>query len=115
MDLVVEDIQGAADVFLRVFEAARGRGRLCKHRGPPDVASSIKRTIANAVELSQRSGRPNVMVKIPATDAGIPAIADQIAKGHNINIKASFLSIVKRRLSKHSYRDWRSSSDGVGI
>jgi transaldolase len=89
-DLMVEDIQGAADVFLPVFESTRGADGYVSIEVPPDVASSTERTIAKAEELRQRCGRPNVMVKIPATRAGIPAIADQIAKGHNINITLIF-------------------------
>src|SRR5450759_755029 len=89
-DLMVEDIQGAADVFLPVFESTRGADGYVSIEVPPDVASNTGRTIVMAEELRQRCGRPNVMVKIPATKAGIPAIADQIAKGHNINITLIF-------------------------
>jgi transaldolase len=89
-DLMVEDIQGAADVFLPVFESTRGADGYVSIEVPPDVASNTGRTIVMAEELRQRCGRPNVMVKIPATEAGIPAIADQIAKGHNINITLIF-------------------------
>src|SRR5450759_3862877 len=89
-DLMVEDIQGAADVFLPVFESTHGADGYVSIEVPPDVASNTERTIAKAEELRQRCGRPNVMVKIPATKAGIPAIADQIANGHNINITLIF-------------------------
>lgn len=89
-DLMVEDIQGAADVFRPVFERTGGADGYVSIEVPPDVASNTERTIAMAEELRQRCLRPNVMVKIPATKAGIPAIADQIGKGHNINITLIF-------------------------
>lgn len=89
-DLMVEDIQSAADVFRPVFDRTNGADGYVSIEVPPDVASSTKRTIAMAEELRERCSRPNVMVKIPATKEGIPAIADQIAKGHNINITLIF-------------------------
>ncbi|TAN31756.1 transaldolase [bacterium] len=89
-DLMVEDIQGAADVFRPVFDRTGGADGYVSIEVPPDVASSTQRTIAMAEELRERCGRPNVMVKIPATREGIPAIADQIGKGHNINVTLIF-------------------------
>ncbi|HEY8840912.1 MAG TPA: bifunctional transaldolase/phosoglucose isomerase, partial [Candidatus Dormibacteraeota bacterium] len=56
----------------------------------PTVANSTPRTIAFAEDLKSRTHRPNVMVKIPATKPGVPAIRDQISKGNNINITLIF-------------------------
>lgn len=89
-DLMVEDIQGAADVFRPVFDRTMGADGYVSIEVPPDVASSTKQTIAMAEELRERCARPNVMVKIPATEQGIPAIADQVAKGHNVNVTLIF-------------------------
>ncbi len=89
-DLMVEDIQGAADVFRPVFDATRGADGYVSIEVSPEVASSTQKTIAMAEELRERCARPNVMVKIPATKEGIPAIADQIGKGHNINVTLIF-------------------------
>ncbi len=89
-DLMVEDIQAAADVFRPVFEKTRGGDGYVSIEVSPTVAASTRRTIAWAEDLRERSRRPNVMVKIPATKEGIPAIHDQIAKGHNINVTLIF-------------------------
>jgi transaldolase len=89
-DLMVEDIQGAADVFRPVFDRTGGGDGYVSIEVSPDVASDTTRTIAMAEDLRRRCARPNVMVKIPATSEGIPAIRDQIAKGHNINVTLIF-------------------------
>ena len=89
-DLMVEDIQGAADVFRPVFDRTMGADGYVSIEVPPDVASSTKQTIAMAEELRERCARPYVLVKIPSTEHGIPAIADQVATSHHINVARIF-------------------------
>ena len=89
-ELMVEDIQAAADVFRPVHDKTRGEDGFVSIEVSPTVATSSKRTIAWAEDLRTRCHRPNVMVKIPATKEGVPAIRDQIAKGHNINVTLIF-------------------------
>jgi len=88
--LMVEDIQAAADVFRPVFDKTKGSDGYVSIEVSPTVAASTRRTIAFAEDLRDRCRRPNVMVKIPATKEGLPAIEDQISKGHNINITLIF-------------------------
>ncbi len=88
--LMVEDIQAAADVFRPVYNKTKGKDGFVSIEVSPTVASSSRRTIAFAEDLRERCRRPNVMVKIPATKDGLPAIYDQISKGHNINITLIF-------------------------
>ncbi len=89
-ELMVEDIQAAADIFRPVYVKTRGKDGFVSIEVSPTVAGSTKRTIAWAEDLRERSHRPNVMVKIPATKEGLPAIRDQISKGHNINVTLIF-------------------------
>ncbi|HSS93580.1 MAG TPA: bifunctional transaldolase/phosoglucose isomerase [Candidatus Dormibacteraeota bacterium] len=89
-ELMVEDIQSAADVFKPVYEQAKTKDGFVSIEVSPTAARSTRRTIAQAEDLRSRCRRPNVMVKIPATKEGIPAIYDQISKGHNINITLIF-------------------------
>ena len=89
-ELMVEDIQAAADVFRPVHEKTKGGDGYVSIEVSPTVANSTTRTIAFAEDLRRRTHRPNVMVKIPATRPGVPAIRDQISKGHNINITLIF-------------------------
>jgi transaldolase / glucose-6-phosphate isomerase len=89
-ELMVEDIQAAADVFRPVHDKTKGGDGYVSIEVSPTVANSTARTIAFAEDLRRRAHRPNVMVKIPATKPGVPAIRDQISKGHNINITLIF-------------------------
>ena len=88
--LMVEDIQSAADVFRPVYERTKGKDGYVSIEVSPTLATNTRGTIAMAEDLRDRTDRPNVMVKIPATKEGLPAIHDQIAKGHNINITLIF-------------------------
>ena len=89
-ELMVEDIQAAADVFRPVHDKTKGEDGFVSIEVSPTVARSTKRTIAFAEELRTRCHRPNVMVKIPATKEGVPAIREQISRGHNINVTLIF-------------------------
>jgi len=88
--LMVEDIQAAADVFRPTYDKTRGKDGFVSIEVSPTLANNTRGTIAMAEELRDRCRRPNVMVKIPATKEGLPAIQDQISKGHNINITLIF-------------------------
>jgi transaldolase / glucose-6-phosphate isomerase len=88
--LMVEDIQAAADVFRPVYDKTKGRDGYVSIEVAPNLANNTRATIAMAEDLRVRTRRPNVMVKIPATKEGLPAIFDQISKGHNINITLIF-------------------------
>src|SRR5260370_7209501 len=87
---MVEDVSAAADVFRPTYDKTKGHDGFVSIEVSPTVANSTRRTIAFAEDLRERCRRPNVMVKIPATKEGIPAIYDQVAKGHNINITLIF-------------------------
>jgi len=89
-ELMVEDVSAAADVFRPIYDRTKGHDGFVSIEVSPTVANSTRRTIAYAEDLRTRCHRPNVMVKIPATIEGIPAIYDQISKGHNINITLIF-------------------------
>jgi len=89
-DLMVEDIQAAADVFRPVYDESKGHDGFVSIEVSPAVARSTKRTVEMARELWRRCQRPNVMVKIPATRAGLPAIRQMLGEGVNINVTLIF-------------------------
>ena len=89
-DLMVEDVQSAADVFRPVYDKTKGKDGFVSIEVGPTIANSTAKTIKFAEYLHDRCRRPNVMVKIPATKEGLPAIEDQISKGNNINITLIF-------------------------
>ena len=89
-DLLIEDVQAAADVFRPVFDRERGADGYVSIEVSPEIAGDTEATIAAARDLRLRTARPNVMVKIPATPAGLPAIQAMIAEGANINVTLIF-------------------------
>jgi len=89
-DLMVEDIRAAADVFRPEFDRTRGADGFVSIEVSPVVARSTKKTIAFAQDLWDRADRPNVMVKIPATKPGLPAIREMLSRGVNINVTLIF-------------------------
>ncbi|HKC19915.1 MAG TPA: transaldolase [Candidatus Dormibacteraeota bacterium] len=89
-DLLIEDVQAAADVFRPVFDRERGNDGFVSIEVSPEIAGDTDKTIAAARDLRERCGRPNVMVKIPATPAGLPAIEAMTAEGANINVTLIF-------------------------
>src|SRR2546428_381958 len=90
LSLIVEDIKLAADVLKPVYEQTKHKDGYVSLEGLPRVADDTQGTIAMAHDLFDRVGRPNIFVKIPATDAGLPAIEQCIADGLNINITLMF-------------------------
>jgi len=88
--LALEDIQAAADLFLPLYQESQGGDGYVSLEVNPLIANSTEETIAEARRLNDAAGRPNVMIKIPATREGIPAIAASIAAGININITLIF-------------------------
>lgn len=88
--LTIKDIQLAADILRPVHDTANGNdGFICLEVSPL-LANDTEGTCAEAQYLWQMVNRPNVMIKIPATPNGIPAIETLIAEGININITLIF-------------------------
>ena len=88
--LAVKDVRGAADVFRPVFDARNGGDGFVSIEVQPGLARDTHGTIEEARRLWNETGRPNVMVKIPGTAEGIPAIRQCLAEGININITLLF-------------------------
>jgi len=90
LNLMVEDIQMAADVLKPVYDKTSHKDGYVSIEVLPSVANNTQGTITMAHDLFDRVKRPNVMVKIPATTEGLPAIEQCIADGININITLMF-------------------------
>jgi transaldolase/glucose-6-phosphate isomerase len=89
-DLAVQDIQDACDAFRGVFDSCGGNDGFVSLEVSPLLAHDSNGTIAMAKELWQRVARPNLMVKIPGTHEGVPAIEECIYSGLNINVTLVF-------------------------
>jgi transaldolase len=88
--LAIEDIRDGADVLRPVYDATGGVDGMISLEVSPDLANDTEGTIREARELHARLDRPNVMIKVPATKAGLPAIEQLIAEGVNINVTLLF-------------------------
>jgi len=88
--LVFDDIRDACDVFLPVYEDTKGLDGYVSIEVPPTIAKNTETTIAEARRYNQAIGRPNVMIKIPGTAEGLPAVEAAIADGINVNITLLF-------------------------
>ena len=88
--LMVEDIRGAADVFAPVYARTKGGDGYVSIEVSPAYAGDTAMTVREAHRLWRAVARPNLMVKIPATPAGVPAIEQCIADGLNINVTLIF-------------------------
>jgi transaldolase/glucose-6-phosphate isomerase len=88
--LAIEDIQAAADVFAPVFARTGGADGYVSIEVRPAYARDTEATIKEARRLWRAVNRPNLMVKIPATAEGLPAIEQSIAEGININVTLIF-------------------------
>lgn len=88
--LALEDIQAAADILAPVYRASNGKDGMISLEVGPDLANDADGTIAEARELWQRVGRPNLMIKVPATREGLVAIRQLIADGINVNVTLLF-------------------------
>lgn len=89
-ELVVDDIGAAADRLRGVYERTHGADGYVSVEVSPLLARDTAGTVEQARELFARIGRPNVMIKIPATVEGLPAITDTIAAGINVNVTLIF-------------------------
>jgi transaldolase len=88
--LVVEDIQSAADLFRPLYGDSDGLNGFVSLEVSPGSAHDTAATIAEARHLWQVVARPNVMIKVPATREGIPAVEALTAEGINVNITLMF-------------------------
>jgi transaldolase/glucose-6-phosphate isomerase len=89
-DLAVEDIKAAADVLRPVYDTTRGTDGYVSLEVSPYLAMSTEETVAEARRLWKAVDRPNLMIKVPATAAGLPAIRQLLSEGINVNITLLF-------------------------
>jgi len=88
--LVVDDVRHAADLLRPIYDSTNGGDGFVSVEVSPELAHDTQGTITQAKELFQRVDRPNVMIKIPATVEGLPAITANLAAGINTNVTLIF-------------------------
>ena len=88
--IVLADVQAAADLFRPTFDRARGGDGFVSLEVSPHLADDTPGTLAEARRLWREFDRPNAMIKVPGTRAGLPAIRMLISEGININVTLLF-------------------------
>ena len=88
--LIFEDIRNACDILRPVYDSSNGLDGYVSIEVPPTIADDTEATIKEARRYFQEIGRENVMVKIPGTKAGLPAVEQVISEGMNVNVTLLF-------------------------
>jgi len=88
--LIFEDICNACDIFQPVFHASGGLDGYISIEVPPTIARDTQTTLAEARRYAATVGRENVMIKIPGTPEGLPAVEQAISEGINVNVTLLF-------------------------
>lgn len=89
-ELVVTDVRDAADVLRAEFDRTGGRHGFASLEVDPNLARDTRGTVAEARSLWRTLDRPNVFIKVPGTAEGLPAIAELIGEGINVNVTLLF-------------------------
>jgi transaldolase len=103
-EITVADVQQGCDVFSGVYEATGGVDGRVSLEVDPGLARDTEATAAEALDLWKAVDRPNLLVKIPATEAGLPAITQAIAEGVSVNVTLIF-SVERYRAVMGAYLD----------
>jgi transaldolase len=90
LKLAVQDVQNACDLLRAVWDGGAGQDGYVSIEVDPNLAYDTQATIDEAQRLHELVDRPNCFVKIPATEPGLPAIEEMIARGRNINVTLTF-------------------------
>ena len=90
LELALEDIRLAAELLRPTYERSLGADGFISLECTPDLADDTDRTIEQAVDLSARLGLPNVLIKVPATAAGVTAIEELTVRGVSVNVTLLF-------------------------
>lgn len=98
--LAIADIRAAADALRPVHERTRGADGYASLEVSPELAHDTAGTLAEARRLWKEVDRPNLMIKVPGTEAGAPAIRQLIAEGINVNVTLLFSQAAYRAVAE---------------
>ena len=89
-EITTDDVRDACDIFMPLYESTNGFDGRVSIEVSPDLAMDTEATIQQAKELHEKVGRENVLIKIPATKPGLPAITEVIGEGISVNVTLIF-------------------------
>src|SRR3954452_468871 len=99
-EMAIKDIQDGCDVLRSVYDETNGYDGYVSFEVDPDLAFDTEKTMEQAREYWRRVDRPNLMIKIPGTDEGVPAIEEMIYEGLNINVTLLFAVAAYERVAE---------------
>jgi transaldolase len=102
LELAMSDVTTACDLLRPVWDRREGGDGYVSIEVDPNLAGQTAATIAQATHFHEAIARPNLLVKIPATDAGVPAIEEMTARGYAINVTLIF-SLTRHRQVAEAY------------
>lgn len=102
--LTIEDVGRAADLLQPTYDGTDARDGYVSIEVSPHLAGDTEATVREALRIRDRLDRPNVMIKVPATPAGIPAIRRLVGQGVNVNATLLF-SVARYREVAHAYAE----------
>jgi transaldolase len=102
LDLAMRDVTTACDLLRPVWDRTQGGDGYVSIEVDPNLAENTAGTIQQATHFHETIARPNLLVKIPATDAGVPAIEEMTARGYAINVTLIF-SLARHRQVAEAY------------
>ncbi|WSN69075.1 transaldolase [Streptomyces sp. NBC_01361] len=112
--MTTADVRAAADILRPVYDATQGRDGRVSIEVDPRLAHNTTATVAEAKQLSWLVDRPNVMIKIPATKAGLPAITEVIGLGISVNVTLIF-SLDRYKAVMDAYLAGLEKAQAAGI
>jgi transaldolase len=111
--VTTDDVRAACDILAPEFEASYGIDGRVSIEVDPRLAHDADKTVAQAVELWKIVDRPNLLIKIPATEAGMPAIAKVLGEGISVNVTLIF-SVARYELVMGAYLDGLEAAKAAG-
>ena len=101
--VTTDDVRNACDLFAQVYRDSGGVDGRVSIEVDPRLAHDTDKTILQAIDLWKIVDRPNVLIKIPATQAGLPAITAVIAEGISVNVTLKIFSVERHRAVMDAY------------
>ncbi|KQR98652.1 transaldolase [Williamsia sp. Leaf354] len=111
--VTTDDVRNACDIFAPVYESTNGVDGRVSIEVDPRLAHDTDKTAAQAIELWKIVDRPNLLIKIPATEAGIPAISRTLAEGISVNVTLIF-SVERYRAVMDAYLEGIEAAKAAG-
>lgn len=112
-EMAIDDVRDACDVFAPLYESTGGVDGRVSLEVDPRLAEEREATVEQAKQLASQVGRDNVMIKIPATEACLPAITDVLAEGISVNVTLIF-SVARYRQVMRAFLDGIAAAKEAG-